>query len=125
MKLSFQTKWNETADSTHGQWQKCVLSFEAIRIAENFNLLLSSYSFLMIKDYSDEVSSNINEGNFSVALWNGSTFGRSLQLSESVFSKWVLHDITKLLWINTQPKCKLPEQKHRVKVLWYCFIILP
>ena len=37
----------------------------------------------------------------------------------------MLHGITKLLWINTQPKCKLPEQKQRVKVLWYCFIKLP
>ena len=103
---------------------KSVCFHVTIRIAKNSSVTVN-YSFLIIKDYSDEISSNINESNFSIELCNGSTFGRCLELSQSIFSNWMLHDITKLLWINTQPKCKLPEQKQRVKVMWYCFIILP
>ena len=64
---------------------KSVCFHVTIRIAKNSSVTVN-YSFLIIKDYSDEISSNINVINFSIELCNGSTFGRCLELSQSIFS---------------------------------------
>lgn len=51
------------------------------------------YSFLILKDSSGEVGSNVNESDFYIALWNVSTLTRSAELSEPIVPNWLISSI--------------------------------